>query len=360
MKNNHKGFLYSFTISFSIPFIGLVLSNFFIDPYGIFNKDLWPVVVEPSQYYHKIEKIKENPKKFNSFFVGASTVGFTPPELLESYLPDSRFFSLWFSTVSQPKNLATLKFLIKEGVDVKNIYMQLDTSLLISQKDHGHKDYQRKLHYDVSGESKLMYYFEYLTIFPYKLLLYKLKVNLEGKQKGPTYDFDSGVIVEADRERRIKEDHEAYIKSIDEFFIEKPKRTVKGEAIEFNLKILQEYKKICDDNNINLILLLNPEHRNTIDTTLAKPYTEFIKRLSSVSSFWSFGGYNSITMNNKYYYEPGHHHPRVSRLISARMFNDKSINVPDDFGFYVTKENAEDYSNVILNQFKLRDEVIKN
>jgi hypothetical protein len=52
---------------------------------------------------------------------------------------------------------------------------------------------------------------------------------------------------------------------------------------------------------------------------------------------------NSITTNNYYYHETSHYRLEVGALILARIFNDSSVKVPDNFGVLVTKGNIDQH-----------------
>lgn len=64
---------------------------------------------------------------------------------------------------------------------------------------------------------------------------------------------------------------------------------------------------------------------------------------------WSFYGINSITLDPNNFDNYGwHFKPKITPLIFARIFNNKSIHVPDDFGVLLTKENFEQEFQKIL------------
>jgi hypothetical protein len=74
-----------------------------------------------------------------------------------------------------------------------------------------------------------------------------------------------------------------------------------------------------------------------MDTFLLEDYREYLRDISDITSFYDFTGYNSVTKDNCNYYEMSHYRPQVAKLIAAKIFNDKSIAVPSDFGKYIEK-----------------------
>ncbi|MCX2717730.1 hypothetical protein OQH61_08280 [Helicobacter sp. MIT 21-1697] len=71
------------------------------------------------------------------------------------------------------------------------------------------------------------------------------------------------------------------------------------------------------------------------------------------AKIWSFYGINSITLDKDNFDNEGwHFKPKVSALMLARIFNDKAIEVPADFGMLLTKENVESYLSSLSTQIK--------
>ena len=119
-----------------------------------------------------------------------------------------------------------------------------------------------------------------------------------------------------------------------------------------NLEILRELVALCKEHHIQLIIFTTPHHRTVIDHFLEEEYIAFLKGLSEVTSYWDFAGYNSITTDNRNYFTHSHYRPSVSRLIAARIFDDKTLDVPKDFGVWVTKDNAEAHLKEVKESFK--------
>ena len=84
-----------------------------------------------------------------------------------------------------------------------------------------------------------------------------------------------------------------------------------------------------------------------MDTFVIKDYLAYLKDIATITDFYDFSGYNSITTNNCNYYERSHYRPFIGKLIAARIFNDKTVKVPDDFGQLVTKENITEHLQML-------------
>lgn len=79
--------------------------------------------------------------------------------------------------------------------------------------------------------------------------------------------------------------------------------------------------------------------------TIQDCYFDVIKQIVKTTNakVWSFYGINTITLNKENFDNLGQHFkPKISPLIFARIFNDKNIKVPEDFGVLLTKENIDE------------------
>jgi hypothetical protein len=62
-----------------------------------------------------------------------------------------------------------------------------------------------------------------------------------------------------------------------------------------------------------------------------------------MTDFYDFSGLNSVTLNNLNYYEKNHYRYLVGNMIVKRIFGCGNINIPDDFGVLVTKNNINEH-----------------
>lgn len=60
----------------------------------------------------------------------------------------------------------------------------------------------------------------------------------------------------------------------------------------------------------------------------------FYKKLNEITGFWDFT-YSSISKDPRYFYDPAHFRSAVGKMMLARIFEDDSVYIPDDFGVYI-------------------------
>ncbi|MCG3716583.1 hypothetical protein L5F64_13415, partial [Aliarcobacter butzleri] len=62
------------------------------------------------------------------------------------------------------------------------------------------------------------------------------------------------------------------------------------------------------------------------------------EELSKIAPYWDFMTQNSISDNENNYIDPSHLKQELGYLYFARIFDDKSVEIPKDFGIFVEKK----------------------
>jgi hypothetical protein len=313
---------------FLIFFLILVVFQSFLssltNPYLTMQTDNY-YSQEPNQNFLKVKYILENKNKYDSFIFGSSRVGKIDPKLFKH----NKCYNMTYSEGVPYEHLLNIKLFLKEGVKIKNIFIGLDDfSYEVNPVQH-FQDVMRKPHYLASGESILNFY-----------SLYKnLSYSHFFTKRNNYYDINNtGMPLVPKKVTNYIETHkEAH--NLDTKFL-KPTH-YEGNRINDTIITIKEIIKLSKENNINIVFFINPIHKITYLDSNFKNFQNFKKELSKITPYYDFSGLNSITKNNYYYYETSHYRLIVGKLIAARILNDTSINVPKDFGVFVTKDNIE-------------------
>lgn len=134
------------------------------------------------------------------------------------------------------------------------------------------------------------------------------------------------------------------------------------------LNYFREIVQICQEKNINLMVFFSPSHATQWTGTEAsgdwywQEWENWKKDLVKIIPIWDFSGYNSVTTepvsdDMKNYYDSSHYRPAVSKLILAKMLN-QPLEIPADFGMFLTPENLEENLQKIRNEKELRKQTI--
>ncbi|HZF69982.1 hypothetical protein [Sulfuricurvum sp.] len=332
------------TLSFG-TIIGLI--NYVIDPFNIFETKFLPFQYQRNERFIKIKYLDTHHTHFNSYLIGSSRIGTTNPKVLETYIANSKFYNMTLSSATLSDELRHIRYMISAGYRIKNLYLQIDLNNNMTSYLYPTSDYLRKPHPHITGESLSLYYLDYLlNPFPTNTKG-KIVKNLEGKNDD-NYDLLLGNWNRPEKDKKISQNCSNFIKSEPTFNMPvNPK--VKNTYTKINMLALKNIIELSKKNNINLILFTTPHNHNYLDIIYEKEYYIFLKELLNITDYWDFSGYNSITTNDCNYYDSSHYTPQIGNLIAAKIFNDKNIFVPSDFGVFITHKNFESH----INQLKM-------
>ncbi len=332
MKNNQwLRWVLSFTL---INFTLLGLVNYVVDPFRVFGSNFLPYQVQMNERFVKIEYIKKNHQKFNAYLFGSSRIGTTDPKIIEKYVPNSKFYNFTVSSANLYDYEHHLKYFIKEKYPIHTLYLQID---LDDMSIYGHResDYLSKLHPEVTNEFTTLYYMKYLFgFFPMNTRV-KIMDNINTK-KTKQRDTEKGTWSLPSKEKALLKNCKEYVNHVSSFH-NKNRRIRKYTTAKSSMKSLKKIVDLCHKNNIKLYVFTSPHNQNKMDTFMIEDYNKYLRNISEITSFYDFTGYNSVTKDNCNYYEMSHYRPQVGKLIAGRIFNDKSINIPSDFGKYIEK-----------------------
>ncbi len=324
--------------------------NYLVDPFDIFHTSILKHSNQLNERFLKIEFLDKHNKEFNGYMFGSSRIGTTYPSTIEQYIPNSKFYNFTVASANLYDYMMHLKYLVKNRYPVDYIYLQLDIDNM-NQYGKFESIYYKKLHPYVLDESLSWFYIQHLIgVFPLNIKG-KIDKNLHFDYANRSeYFFDTGMWTKPGKEKQLIENCQSYVKNEATFHL-KHKRDVYYTTAMKSIEALSEIKRICIKNGIKLYLFIAPHNQNMMDTFVMKDYLNYLKDITSIVDFYDFSGYNSVTTNNCNYYEMSHYRPHVGEMIAARIFNNKSVNIPDDFGVYVNKNNIDAHLT------KLREEI---
>jgi len=341
-------------ISIFTTFLGfslLMLTNYIVDPFNIFHSKFLKHDFQINERFVKIEYLEKNHDKFNGYMIGSSRIGTTDPKTVEQYIPNSKLYNLTMNSATMYDYLMHIRYMIKKGYPIKTIYLQLDVVNMTYYGDLA-SNYLSKLHPYVEDKSLAFFYFDYLSgFFPFNIKN-KIAQNLNYTFQ-TTYNLETGIWENPTKEKEISENCEEYVKNQKSFHT-KNRRILKYLTKKEFIPDLKEIVDLCKKHHIKLYIFMMPHNQVLMDSIVLEDYLQYLKDISEITEFYDFSGYNSVTTNNCNYYERSHYRPQVGKLIAARIFNDKKVKVPDDFGKLVNKENIDEYLK------KRKEEILKH
>lgn len=111
---------------------------------------------------------------------------------------------------------------------------------------------------------------------------------------------------------------------------------------------IERIKKICEENDVNLVVVLSPVYKEYLEYFPKEKVKEFHKKIADITSYWDFTT-SLVSTEPRYFYDETHFRNSVGTMMLAKIFNDETRYVPKDFGVYVTSENVDEHVEKLWN-----------
>ena len=322
--------------------------NFTVDPFGVFGNLKWYSFSETlNPRVSKTEYLIENADKYDSYLVGCSSTSSYPVEDLNKYLNAN-----FYNTISYGADMfdaeQTVKWLI-DNCTVKNIVLNVYIHNGVNYND-GEDSILSMMHYKMSDRSAFDFYLKYLLADP-NYALDKLEALKNDKWATQTFDVfneETGAYDKKIRDIEHISDMESYFTQYP-VFTNYPVYEEKMKNIDNCMKSVKNIVEMCENANIKLYVVCSPIYSQYIDCFSNEDLTEFYTALANTTDFWDFS-YSSVSYEPRYFYDETHFRNDVGSMAIARMFNDDSVYIPDDFGRYITKDNVSSLIDDIVNR----------
>ena len=145
----------------------------------------------------------------------------------------------------------------------------------------------------------------------------------------------------------IEQNREAHNKDIK---FKMPTFYKENNLINETIEDIKNIISICKENNINLIFFINPIHKTTYLYNNLDNLNNFKKRLSQITNYYDFAIINSLTTNNYNFYETSHYRELVGDIILDTIYNNST-----EYGLLVTKDNIDNYIEVLVEESRVED-----
>jgi hypothetical protein len=343
-----------FIIIIIIPIVGGF--NYVVDPYGYnnllnierFNSNKLGNTSMTTRFKANIL----SNGNFNAIMLGTSRIGVMNPNIVNKYL-NTNTFNLEYPGSNTDIQNKFFKYAFFYNKDIKYLIYGID--FMSFNKNRTTKN-DFKEFYDLENKidsfeqiSNTDFYFNLHTFFKSSKLVIK---NILGKYKTePKYLISNGM--------------RDYINHIEElnkgtFDIDKNiKQSIKGyfrantgmyKNYTFSYDFLNSFKntlEFCKKNDIKVFVYIPPMYSDHFDAISKAGYFKqfelFKRELVNITDFIDFTGHNQISTNKDNYWDSSHLRKELTQVIMAKLFNDKTINIPKDFGKLVTKDNIEEH-----------------
>lgn len=330
-----KKFLLKFSIFFAYAFLLQIVFPYVVDPFNVFHAEkIRANKAEPNRHYIKMKYILNNPDKFDVFMFGSSRVGAIHTEKILN----EKIYNMSYSVALPSEILANIKTFIISGVHTLKIYLGID-SLSYTHDVKEHIDKPIQCPYEYLCNYPLHFYYLYLNPVDARRSL--LKNDVAVKFIDDFYKY--GYWFEYGRKTKFDWNTAKIEPSIG-----------RHNFLSETLKNINEIVKICKEHGTELIIFTNPMHHITYQASVEENYFEFLEGLAKITDFYNFSSLNDVTLNNDNYLETSHYKAEVGDMIIEVICNGKKYDglYEQGFGVKVTKENVDDFINMLKAQMK--------
>lgn len=355
-------------IFFGLSLFGALLVggvNYIVDPYGFnnfinidkFNSKKYSNTAITTRFKTKILQNRD----FDAIMLGTSRIGVMNPIVVNKYL-NSNTFNLEYpgsNTVIQNKLFKyanyfnNIKYLVY-GID----FMSFNENRKINKHFLEFNDFIEK----IENNEKISNIDLYFSIDTFLKSIKIVIKNILGIQNQEVLYLKNGM---RDYQNYIEQE----MKNIFNFE-EKKNNSIKGyfqkngiyDDYTFSYKYLEYFKdtiEFCKKNNIKVFVYIPPMFSEHFDAINASGYFDefelFKKELVKITDFIDFTGHNTISTNKNNYWDSSHLRVETTEVLMAKIFNDKSVEIPEDFGVLVTKDNIDEHLQNLRKQIKEYD-----
>ncbi len=362
MLNEKKWVKLWITFIILIPIIALF--NYIIDPYSLNNK----IDLNHINHFKKSNtgftyRFKTNiliDKEFDTLMLGTSRIGVMDPNIVSSYTKGNTF------NLDSPASITEMQYKLFEYAlkynKIKNLVYGIDFMAFNGSRTLDKSFTQfNQLNSEITNKKLIDNYDMYFSLDTTKSSFFVLYRNLMNKKIiVDRYLKTNGMRVFYPRIDELKKGKFSYKDSIRISFREYYNKKIGiYKDYKFSTEYLKYFKKIieeCRAKKIKVLVYIPPMYAKHFDSINSAGYFDefekFKRELVKITNYIDFTGHNTITNNINNYWDTSHLKVELTKPLMARVFNDRSVDVPSDFGILVTKENIETHLTKLRGQIE--------
>lgn len=340
-----KKFFTMFISVVLIIFATILLLNVLVDPFGLFGDkiykwDSYNFTQNPRTA--KIGYINKHKGEFNSYIVGSSGCGSIKVDTINKYTNDKYYNSFYYGS-DLMDSYNTVKYL-SENTEVENIVLGINYNTAMFF-DIGDDEINQRMHGKVAEKDVLDFYKTFLFANP-QYSLAKIKDAREDSFFQKDFDVfipETGVYDKSTRDVENIGNLEDYLnRETYSVFKNYPKEEKKLIELDSFKNCMNDIKKLCDDKNINLQVIVFPIYWEDFDNYNIDELETFYRDLGGITDFWDFSK-STISTDSRYFYDSTHFRNSVGDMMLAKIYGDDSVYMPEDFGKHVDSSNIDQF-----------------
>ena len=337
-----KKWLFTFALSLLLILVLLIAFNIAVDPFGVFGDpffDWYSFNFTSNRRVAKIAYLQQVHEQFDSFILGASGSSAYSVHRLSEYM-DASFYNMFFIGADMSHLEQTAQYLI-ENYTVRNLVIGVSISNGLYFDRHIENPRTQSLHVNAAGGSRFAFYWQYLWLNPQyafdKIVSFLDRGYLPGQNNW--YNTATGAFDKRAREAIRIGCIEDYFEIYPEFETFSSDFTREMTQIDNTIASLTRIRDMVEAVDGNLLLIFNPLYYGHFFRFTEEDVGEFFTKLADVAPFWDFT-LNPFSWEPRFFYDPTHFREALGNMVLARIFDDDSVYVPEDFGTLITPDNV--------------------
>lgn len=239
-----------FLCFFILGILLLALFNYYVDPYNYFNKQY--TGDENNSQYYKVKYVLGNPTEYDCFILGGSNSGVLDPEQINDYT-NYKTYSMTFTVGNWYNYYLYTRFLI-EHTDVCCIILHLSSTEVNYDRESTQLVESRRA--PAITKCNIIEELKETGSFLLKSIKLHDEKNIISIKKNGMYDWSTIIEQEVENpgeytQRYVLSEYEETISKLDDV-------TLDSIKIEEALVYAEQVKKLCDDNDVELIVINGP------------------------------------------------------------------------------------------------------
>ncbi len=316
--------------------------NLLIDPFGVFGDpllDWYSFDMTNNPRAAKIAYLDRRHGDYDSYLIGCSSTSSFPVAALEQYTGE-RFYNM-FCYGADTYDMYQTALYVLDHYEPKSIFLNLSV-MNAFYYDYENDPLTDSNHAKVDGSPLLPFYLRFLFANP-KYAIAKLKDRAADTYLTQPFDVfaaDTGAYDKKVRDVEPIGDLDRYLDAYP-VFRDYPKATYSTREAERCLAAVTEIKERCDAQGVTLTVVFSPLYWEHAAYFPADQVRGFLGRLAQITPFWDFS-YSSVSFEPRYFYDSTHFRNSVGDMALSKIYGGVLF-CPEDFGTYVTAENAAAY-----------------
>lgn len=302
-----------FLVLFSLMVTALVAVNVILDPFGVFGTSSLPYGPQSNERYLKIDALMRREEPPELLFFASSRSGMTDPEWITERTGLTAYNLSVFS--GKPEDMQLLYRAYRRfSPPPKQIVVGLDVMAFMLEPPSA--DLAKRHHPSVHDRGPIGYWADYLTS---PSLIASLDRVVSSDEPHITFDFTKGTYALVGYERKIAENHAAYIASTFDSW-----RPVTGDPHldQTQVKILIEWLDELRVDGVEPKVFLQPMHRQWKErmAALIPPVRELV-----LSQHGSVDLIDVASGDDTVWYEQRHYREPVARNVVQALFPERPL-----------------------------------